>query len=42
VRNAVISEVKRIMAENAKEGLDMRIYGISNLLLMGAQALKGL
>ena len=42
VRNAVMSEAKRIMAENAKEGLDRRIDGISNLLLMGAQALKGL
>jgi hypothetical protein len=40
VRNALMSEAKRIMTENAKEGLDRRIDGISNLLLMGAQALK--
>jgi len=37
-----MSEEERIMAENAKEGLDRRIDGISNSLLMSAQALKGL
>jgi len=42
VRNAMMSEAKRIMAENAKERLDKRINGISHLLLMGAQALKGI
>jgi len=42
VRNDVMSEEERIMAENENEGLDRRIDGISNLLLMSAQALKGL
>jgi len=42
VRNAVMSEGERIKAENANEGLDRRIDGISNLLLMSPQALKGL
>jgi len=42
MRNAEMSEGERIMAENANEGLDRRIDSISNLLLMSAQALKGL